>query len=727
MEDFCFSFNFAVKDIPGKSQLTSVDPFVQVLNNEEAKVGQSRVLRNEANPKWTGVQVPVNRLTFGLPENDASALKAVFQVYNYKFAKKDDFIGSVCVELSDIFEVQKTKTPKSWILDEQDDQNCIFTLYDVNSVEDRMLLEAVDEAESSVAKSTKAARMVTEIKDQSECHFIMKFRAFDLADTDVVGQSDALLEVSTLSDKVIYKSEVLKNNLNPRWKPFSIPLSKIAPKNKFENLVIKVYDYNVIGKNDLLGIIRFNGKLLVAAARQHVSLTWKLFEKPGLVLSGSGKEKLRGKLQLQYVFANRRLPEECDTPGLQDSMCFYQKSGSIFSQYDPEDPQQMEISEFYKAEGKCDLYGERDETAIFSSLKSSGLMDKKMSSKDDSESDEEPKKKDEVPAKKKVKPSARKSTGIADVTIVGGTVTLNKKQEDVEEKPSEEKAKAEEEAKPDPEVAVEEAPKPDPPAVIPAEESPKDEAPEKVVEVTNPPVDPNPVEVPESKPDPVQDPPSSPEIVSSTEFEKMSQEEKQTDEKPQTEETANKDDGLKIEGFKIQECNGDGKDHNNFVAIEKSNSSEKPETHTEVQKDAKSDESRPETSKEVTPVPEPDVTEPTKTESPAKEKPKEPVKSMETPKVTEPVKKPIPEPAKVPDKPVGPKPAEKVISEQPKVQKPEMKEATEDKLAQETEFKNRTARGQGEEKSSSSTIAYVVLGLIVVVAAVAVYHWRSDS
>ena len=127
MEDFCFSFTFSVTNVPGKSQLTSVDPFIQVLNNEEAKVGQSRVMRNSSNPKWSGVQVPVNRLTFGLQENDSAALKTIFQVYNYKFCQKDDFIGSVCVEMSDIFEVSKTKTPKSWILDEQDKENCIFS------------------------------------------------------------------------------------------------------------------------------------------------------------------------------------------------------------------------------------------------------------------------------------------------------------------------------------------------------------------------------------------------------------------------------------------------------------------------------------------------------------------------------------------------------------------------------------------------------------------------
>ena len=618
--------------------------------------------------------------------------------------------------------------------------SCFSAIYEVNSVEDRMLLEAVDETQSSVVKSTKAARIAAELKDQSDCHFIIKFRAFDLADTDVVGQSDALLEVSTLADKVIYKSEVLKNNLNPRWKPFSIPLSKIAPKNRFENLVIKVYDYNVIGKNDLLGIIRFNGKLLVAAARQHVALTWKLYEKPGLVISGTGKEKLRGKLQLQYVFANRRLPEECDIPGLQDSMCFFQKSGSIFSQYDPEDPQQMEISDFYKAEGKCDFYGERDETAIFKSLKSSGLMDKKMSSKDDSESDEEPKKKDKDAPKKKVKPSARKSTSSADVTIVGGVVTLNKKEEPkMEEKPAEDEPKTEEEKKPDshtsevPELANEE-PKPARPSDVQAQEE---------ATVTKPPADPKPVEVSEPKKDSNQDPPSSPEIVSSTEFEKMNQEEKPKDDKPHIEGgvTVNKDDGLQIEGFEIQECNGDGK--YNFVAIEKSDSTEAHKKDIDVtnpasgdKKEAAPENIKPEEApakehKDVSPVSEREVTEPTKADSETKDKPEEPAKPAEMPKATENVgEKAVPEPAKVHLKPEEEKPTEKVIREQPKVEKPEMKEAKEDMQTKATESKNRSAQSQGEEtssSSSSSSIAFVVLGLIAVVAAVAVYHWRSDS
>ena len=597
-----------------------------------------------------------------------------------------------------------------------------LALHEVISTENNLILEAIDPIESDVSQSTKAARMVAELKDKSEFHFILKFRAFGLADTDIVGKSDALLEICTLTDKTIYKSEVLKNNLNPRWKPFSIPISKIAPKNKFENLLIKVCDYNVLGKNDLIGIVRFSGKLLVAAARQHVAMTWKLFEKPGLALSGSGKEKVRGKLQLQYVFANRRLPEECDLPGLQDSLVFYQRTGSIFSQYDPEDPQQMEVHDFYEAEGKCDLYGEKDETVIFSSLKSSGLMDKKISSKDESDSESESEAENKETAPKKVKPSSRKGTPVADVKMVDGKVTLNKKEESkvVSPDPVDEKRKEnEQENKADPSPSI-------PAEIVPgiaayaddaqlkATELPKinvgaDEANKHKEEPEKPetePISSADVKTDDSlKPEMIQDPPSSPELVSSTEFDKIinqSEAEKPTaNETTQKEEvTASKNDGLKIEGFKMKECNGDGKDYDNFVAIERSEETEKFESKNEKS--------------EKVPVL---LGDKTKVEDPG------PDNDAKQPD-------PVPKNIALPKKEVEPE-KEPTTKEEPIIMAPKkVEESSQVKRESQTSAAGsgpKTEASQNEGQSSSSTIAYVVFGLIAVVVAVAIYHWRSDS
>ena len=598
-----------------------------------------------------------------------------------------------------------------------------LALHEVISTENNLILEAIDPIESDVSQSTKAARMVAELKDKPEFHFILKFRAFGLADTDIVGKSDALLEICTLTDKTVYKSEVLKNNLNPRWKPFSIPISKIAPKNKFENLLIKVCDYNVFGKNDLIGIVRFSGKLLVAAARQHVAMTWKLFEKPGLALSGTGKEKVRGKLQLQYVFANRRLPEECDLPGLQDSLVFYQRTGSIFSQYDPEDPQQMEVHDFYEAEGKCDLYGEKDETVIFSSLKSSGLMDKKNSSKDESDSESESEAENKETAPKKVKPNSRKGTPVVDVKMVDGKVTLNKKEESkvVSLDPVDEKRKEnEQENKADPSPSI-------PAEIVPgtaayaddaqskATEAPKinvgaDQANKHKEEPEKPetePISSADVKTDDSlKPEMIQDPPSSPELVSSTEFDKIinqSEAEKPTaNETTQKEEvTASKNDGLKIEGFKIKECNGDGKDHDNFVAIERSEETEKFESKNEKSEKVP-----------VLPGNKAQVEEPG------------PDNDAKQPHL-------VPKNIARPQKEVAEPEREPTTKEEPvNVAPKKVEESSQVKIESQISTAGsgpKTEAVQNEGQSSSSTIAYVVFGLIAVVVAVAVYHWRSDS
>ena len=57
-------------------------------------------------------------------------------------------------------------------------------------------------------------------------------------------------ESSSTEFREVYKSEFIKNNLNPVWKPFYIPLRRIQNKRAIR---IEVWDYDSTGKNDLIG------------------------------------------------------------------------------------------------------------------------------------------------------------------------------------------------------------------------------------------------------------------------------------------------------------------------------------------------------------------------------------------------------------------------------------------------------------------------------------------
>lgn len=46
------------------------------------------------------------------------------------------------------------------------------------------------------------------------------------------------------SYSLVHKSEVIKNTLNPTWRPFQVPIQKIAINNADANLKIEVYDWD---------------------------------------------------------------------------------------------------------------------------------------------------------------------------------------------------------------------------------------------------------------------------------------------------------------------------------------------------------------------------------------------------------------------------------------------------------------------------------------------------
>lgn len=51
----------------------------------------------------------------------------------------------------------------------------------------------------------------------------------------------------------VCKTEVLKNDLNPMWKPVSISMSQVGSKET--PLVIECFDFNSNGRHELLGYV----------------------------------------------------------------------------------------------------------------------------------------------------------------------------------------------------------------------------------------------------------------------------------------------------------------------------------------------------------------------------------------------------------------------------------------------------------------------------------------
>lgn len=78
-----------------------------------------------------------------------------------------------------------------------------------------------------------------------------------LDNKDFLGKSDPFLEFSKKntdgSSQVVHRTEVIKNNLNPTWHPFSLTTQALCNNDKSRPIQIDCYDWDSDGSHDLIG------------------------------------------------------------------------------------------------------------------------------------------------------------------------------------------------------------------------------------------------------------------------------------------------------------------------------------------------------------------------------------------------------------------------------------------------------------------------------------------
>nr|XP_040023030.1 copine-3-like isoform X1 [Gasterosteus aculeatus aculeatus]XP_040023031.1 copine-3-like isoform X1 [Gasterosteus aculeatus aculeatus] len=73
---------------------------------------------------------------------------------------------------------------------------------------------------------------------------------------DFFGKSDPFLEFYKQAEtgwQLAHRTEVVKNNLNPMWRPFRIPLQSLCGGDVEKSIKIDCYDYNNSGSHDFIG------------------------------------------------------------------------------------------------------------------------------------------------------------------------------------------------------------------------------------------------------------------------------------------------------------------------------------------------------------------------------------------------------------------------------------------------------------------------------------------
>ncbi|XP_069491685.1 copine-7 isoform X2 [Ambystoma mexicanum] len=85
----------------------------------------------------------------------------------------------------------------------------------------------------------------------------LSFCAKKLDDKDLFSKSDPFLEIYRVNDdqteQLVYRTEVIKNNLNPVWESFKVSLSSLCCCEEQRKLRCLVWDYDSRGKHDFIG------------------------------------------------------------------------------------------------------------------------------------------------------------------------------------------------------------------------------------------------------------------------------------------------------------------------------------------------------------------------------------------------------------------------------------------------------------------------------------------
>uniref|UniRef100_A0A8C3LUN2 Copine-3 n=1 Tax=Chrysolophus pictus TaxID=9089 RepID=A0A8C3LUN2_CHRPC len=108
-----------------------------------------------------------------------------------------------------------------------------------------------------------------EVKDNRVVLFEVEARKLD--NKDFFGKSDPYLEFHKQTADgnwvMVHRTEVIKNNLNPVWRPFKISLNSLCYSDMDKPIKVECYDYDSDGSHDVIGSFQTTMSKLKEASR----------------------------------------------------------------------------------------------------------------------------------------------------------------------------------------------------------------------------------------------------------------------------------------------------------------------------------------------------------------------------------------------------------------------------------------------------------------------------
>merc|ERR1712038_231896 len=113
--------------------------------------------------------------------------------------------------------------------------------------------------------------MAEEVNPNARERIKLQLMGYKLDSKDTFGKSDPYYtlykKMSNGQWSLVYTSEVIKNNANPKWTGMDKPITELCNGDYDRDLKIEVFDYDSSGENDLIGEFTTNLRSLSTATR----------------------------------------------------------------------------------------------------------------------------------------------------------------------------------------------------------------------------------------------------------------------------------------------------------------------------------------------------------------------------------------------------------------------------------------------------------------------------
>lgn len=219
-------FAIKLKNVAGFGRGTS-DPYA-VLTCGETRLGKTEVCKNTLNPMW------ITRFVTECSSKSESTLTI------------------------DLFDDCKSKDKPMG--------SATFQLHEVMQSSGHVKGAALEPGGILCARVQKVSSF-----DRGTLH--LKLRGIQLPNLEAFSHSDPFFEIQTASSdhlgarlwQPVYRSEEIKNNLQPKWKECQISVDSLCGGNLERPIRIQVFDYEKSGKHKLMGTLRTSANGLLSS------------------------------------------------------------------------------------------------------------------------------------------------------------------------------------------------------------------------------------------------------------------------------------------------------------------------------------------------------------------------------------------------------------------------------------------------------------------------------